>query len=245
MPAPEEKKPHPLRGKDVPIPEDMPELPDDLTIIARLIDANCRAHSDLYGFHLDSRCLSHYNEGIVRLVQAGLMDVSPVLESDGTPKVRKVKKTDPAGAEFEDEELVYYEEVTDAPAQAMRVRAKYVPLEKMTDRPTSDPIWKLQADEMARLRQELKVARQNQKVDHGHAPEGVGTAPRLTPDEAVAPMMMAAAAPVEEDDIPQWMIDRPETPVPDFSAMPGGGRPPGYWGSPFPPPSPAAPEDVT
>lgn len=199
MPAPEDKKPKPLRGKDVPIPEDMTELPDDLTIIARLIDANCRAHSEQYGFHLDSRCLSHYNEGIVRLVQAGVMDVQPVLDLDGNPKTRKVKKRDAVtGVEVEEEELVYYEEVTDAPAQAMRVRAQYVPYEKMTSRPTSDPMWKLQGEEMARLRHELAVAR-GQAKDERKAPE-----------------------------IPEWLATAPRTPQPDPSTMPGSYFPRGF-----------------
>jgi hypothetical protein len=211
MPAPE-KKPHPLKGKDVPIPEDMPELPDDLTIIARLIDANCRAHSEKYGWHLDSRCLSHYNEGIVRLVQAGMMDVVPVLDHEGNPKVRKVMKKDAdTGAEFEDEELVYYEEITDAPAQAMRVRAKYVPFEKMTDRPTTDPLWKLQGEEMARLRHELSVLRANPPAE---GPEGVA------PAEVRAQMAYPP-------DVPEWAKTAPRTPQPDPKTMPGSYFPKG------------------
>lgn len=124
----------PVINNDIPLPPDMPEMPEDIAIIARLIDANCRAHSDLYGFHLDSRCLSHYNEGIVRLAQAGWVDLYPVLD----PQTRE-----PTG------EL--YEEST-APAEALRVRASYSLRPKgVVRRPTTDPIWTLQAAEISRL----------------------------------------------------------------------------------------------
>lgn len=159
-----------VKGPGVPIPHDMEALPDDLTIIARLIDANCRAYSEQYGYHLDSRCLSHYNEGIVRLAQAGIVELKPVQRPDGT-------------------EGSLYEDVTDAPAQAVRVRAEYVPFEKMVSRPTSDPIWKLQAEEMARLRFELNRLRSG---DTGpvapEMPEWLRTAPQTPqPDPASMP----------------------------------------------------------
>lgn len=193
-----DERPNMLRGAGVPLPDDMPELPDDLTIIARLIDANCRAHSEKYGFHLDSRCLSHYNEGIVRLAQAGVMDLVPVLDLDGNPKVRRVLRRNASGEETEVEEPVLYEEVTDAPAQAVRVRAQYVPYEKMTSRPTTDPMWKLQGEELARLRNELAIAR-GERRDPNKAPE-----------------------------IPEWLATAPRTPQPDPSTMPGSYFPRGF-----------------
>jgi hypothetical protein len=208
----------PFQGPDIPIPHDMPEMPDDLTIIARLIDANCRAYNEEYGWHLDSRCLSHYNEGIVRLAQAGVVDLKPVKEN-GQTKMRMTRSGEP--------EPVLYEEVTDAPAQAVRVRASYVPFEKMTDRPTSDPIWKLQMDEMARMRQELNSMRAAQArtaqptVDGMHAPADVATAPISTPDPMAAPMTVDV--PMEE--VPEWMLTAPETPQPDPATMPGAPRP--------------------
>lgn len=169
MTAAPESTPFVLNGPGVAIPHDMPELPDDVTIIARLIDANCRAHSEKYGYHLDSRCLSHYNEGIVRLAQAGVVDLVPVLDRDGNP-------------------VALYEDVTDAPAQAVRVRATYVPFEKMVSRPTSDPIWKLQAEEMARLRYELEQARNGTAPQAPTIPEWLATAPRTPqPDPASLP----------------------------------------------------------
>lgn len=166
------------RGADIPIPHDMRALPDDLTIIARLIDANCRAHSERYGWHLDSRCLSHYNEGIVRLAQAGIVDLIPVLHPDATP-LRNA----------ETGEVVLYEEVTDAPAQAVRVRGTYVPFEKMTDRPTTDPMWKLQGEELARLRHELMIARgEVPEAKAPEIPEWLATAPRTPqPDPSTMP----------------------------------------------------------
>lgn len=166
------------RGADIPIPHDMPTMPDDITIIARLIDANCRAHSERYGWHLDSRCLSHYNEGIVRLAQAGVIELIPVLNPDATPL-----------RDAETGEVVLYEEVTDAPAQAVRVRGTYVPFEMMTSRPTTDPMWKLQGEEMARLRKELMIARgEVPEALPPEIPDWLATAPRTPqPDPATMP----------------------------------------------------------
>lgn len=232
------KKPVSLKGQDVPIPHDMATgLPDDMAIIARLIDANCRAYSELYGYHLDSRCLSHYNEGIVRLTQAGVMSLVPVLEADGTPKVKKTKKRDEkTGEEYEEEEIVVFEDVTDAPAQAVRVRAEYVPYDKMVSRPTSDPIWKLQAEELNRLRMELKRAREGKGAGEAGmtAPPEVATAPTgpvPTSRRAALPPELASGSPQfmgpgpftfdpTDPDVPAWMRDAPITPMPDPASMP-------------------------
>jgi hypothetical protein len=201
----------PLQGPGVPIPHDMEEgggLPDDLTIIARLIDANCRAYSELYGWHLDSRCLSHYNEGIVRLSQAGVTELIPPVNPDGSPK-----------------EGEPFEEVTDSPAQAVRVRATYVPFEKMVDRPTSDPMWKLQSEEMARLRHELTQLRAGH-VDASMQPSGPRTAPIIPPGEMPGP---------------EWMMTMPNAPVPDPRGMPRVG---GKLGPMPPGPTTIDPENI-
>ena len=200
----------PRQGPDVPIPHDMEALPDDLTIIARLIDANCRAHSEVYGYHLDSRCLSHYNEGIVRLAQAGMLNLKPVVNPDGTPKVALTKSGE--------EVPVLYEDVIDSPAQAVRVRGEYVPYEKMVDRPTSDPMWKLQTEELARLRHELNQSRSHREIPESEMPSGPRTAPRIV---------------LEEE--PEWQRTAPRTPQPDQSKM-AGARRPAYPGNPDNPP---------
>lgn len=157
---------NPLSGPNIPLPQDMEALPDDLTIIARLIDANCRAHSEAYGFHLDSRCLTHYNEGIVRLAQAGMVDLMPVIDDEGQPTA------------------TLYEEVVDAPAQAMRVRANYVLPEARVTRPTTDPRWEIWQRENVSLREENARLRAEAKMPPPVAPPDDPDSPKMTPNRA-------------------------------------------------------------
>lgn len=141
-----------LSGPGVPLPQDMPVLPDDLTIIERLIDANCRAYNEQYGYHLDSRCLSHYNEGIVRLAQAGRINLIQPTDAEGAPLA------------------TLYEEVTDSPAQAVRVRAGYVSAQVRVTRPTQDPVWNLRAAEIQRLQDENARLRAEKDLPPGALP---------------------------------------------------------------------------
>lgn len=113
---------------------------DDLNIIAALIDANCRAHNEEFGFHLDSRCLKHYNDGIARLAEAGMITLMPI-----------AKGAEPLGLG---------EKVWDQ--QEPRLRATYVPQALRTDRPTTDPMWALFQKETLRLRQEMALMRERQ-----------------------------------------------------------------------------------
>lgn len=118
---------------------------EDLDIIQALVDANCRAYNEEFGYHYDSRCLEHYNNGIARLVEAGRIQGHGVSQRQGagaSTKYRsaKLKATTALNAET-------------VPGQTQpRVRGTYAA--EQVQRPTSDPLWQRWQEENARLREE-------------------------------------------------------------------------------------------
>ena len=135
---------------------------DDLDIIEALVDANCRAHNEEFGFHYDSRCLEHYNAAIGRLIEAGRVNHHGVSAKGGAakpfvdPKLRGPVIGEEEGGQVQP-----------------RIRSTYVPVEKQVVKPTTDPLWMMWQKENARLRQEVE--------DLKNKPETPASEPEIDP----------------------------------------------------------------
>lgn len=114
---------------------------EDLDIISELIDANCRAYNEEFGYHYDSRCLEHYNRGIARLIQGGRV------QHHAPPAGKNKIKTGTPSAQY-DAEVV---EIAEHP----RLRSTYISAPAQVARPTSDPMWAKWQKENLALKEEL------------------------------------------------------------------------------------------
>lgn len=121
---------------------------EDLDIIEALVDANCRAYNEEFGFHYDSRCLDFYNVAIARLIEAGRVTGHKV-SSKVTPEGKTTFKSPKLKATTEIEA-----EVVDINPNP-RIRSTYIPSQQQVTRPIQDPMWMKWQSENAKLKEEL------------------------------------------------------------------------------------------
>lgn len=75
-----------VSGKASVVPDEEP--PTDLELLARMVDADCRAYHPDLGYHYDSRCLDHLSDAIARLQEVGALDP---LDDAMEPQGRRVR----------------------------------------------------------------------------------------------------------------------------------------------------------